>query len=193
MSTLADQAIRTKVAIFVENILSLKSAVLANQANKDLEDLQKALVRNVSLYLSLLFDCFKKKYFTFVKRLKGGLGLENIETFVQFAEELESLSQPSKKALLIARRIRKETAELSENNPCPPSSNLPSTPLPTITIPPSKRKREDRSPSASSSHGLFEENSVLREELAATKDKLHLSKERFDNLRKILIQQIEGL
>lgn len=188
MSTHADQTIQTKVAIFVENILSLKSAVLANQANKDLDDLQKVLVRNVSLYLSQLFDCLKKKYVTFLKRLKGGFGLENIETLVQLAEELESLSQPSKKVLLIAKRIRKETAELSENNSCPPPSNLPSTP----TNPPSKRKREDRSPSASSSHGLFEENSILRDELAATKEKLRLSEEHFDNLHKILIQQIEG-
>ena len=164
MSTLAD---------FVENILSLKSAVLANQANKDLDDLPKALVRNVSLYLSQLFDYLKKKYVT----------LENIETLVQLAEELESLEQPSKKVLLIAKKIRKEIAEVSENNPCPPpSSNLPSTP----TNPPFKRKREDI---ASSSHSLFEENSILRDELAATKDKLRLSEERFDNLRKILIQQ----
>ena len=133
-------------------------------------------------------DCLKKKYVTFLKRLKGGFGLENIETLVQLAEELESLSQPSKKVLLIAKRIRKETAELSENNSCPPPSNLPSTP----TNPPSKRKREDRSPSASSSHGLFEENSILRDELAATKEKLRLSEEHFDNLHKILIQQIEG-
>lgn len=196
-----DQIILNRITTFVQKILSFKSAVLANQDDKDLDELGVELVSR-TLLICMPFDltCFKNKYFIFLAKLKGGLGLETLEVVVKFADELENLPEPTLKAVATASNIRKSASQLSHNNGAPlaiagtpPSTPIASTsastaPLPFSTSsPPPKKRRLD---TAGSPTDLFQENSLLREELATTKEQLRVSEARFENLRKLLVQTI---
>ena len=209
-----DQIILNRITTFVNRILSYKSAVLANQDDKDLDELEVELVsRTPSHLICLDLTCFKNKYFIFLAKLKGGLGLETLDVVVKFADELEDLPEPNVKSVGITSNIRKSAAQLSQKASgaaplafagTPPSTPIASTSADTTqltfsafspflipTSTPKKRRIDiavDKIREAAATD-LFNENIRLRKELATTQEQLRLSEARFQNLRKLLVQK----
>lgn len=209
MSSSDNQAIESKIAIHVQNIITLKKIIIADQSSKVVADLQERLVSKISFIDRVGVDYFKTRYFTFLRQQKGDSGFKTLDIVVQVAEELEGLSNPTEEVLKLVRRIREGAAEISPRIAFLALSTASATS--TASSPNTlKRKRvEDTATSqeledklyavrkevedTATSQQLQDRLYAVRIELAGTKELLRISEERFKHVNELLSHSLKTL